>query len=407
MLPQEAARQVDAILATSFRNSERQRNEEVGRLETDLMGHGRIGSSLHRHQVLTAFEHDVERRGRAIQDALRRVLELGLVGDTEAVGETLCVAFRERFEEQVRQIEARLPETRSLQGLSLGDVPETLCASTCGELRLAAREYVLRVRPLPVVDLLPEQEQLLMTLVDASRSVPPEKKAAFLFTHPHNRPQGRLVHPGLPDKPVDAHLGDAEELVTKGLLSRRQTGRDDPLFDVRPEGFRYYEELRRRQGAGFEWVERIIRASLDSDRFRELYPGAFERWSHAEALLWRSDIEANLTTVGHALREAIQQFATALVGHFPPPDVDADPQHDQARVKAVLALKGEELGKTTRQALEGQWATLSNLVQRLVHGAQREGEPLTWDDARRAVFLAASAMVEVDGALAATAPKST
>lgn len=206
---------------------------------------------------------------------------------------------------------------------------------------------------------------------------------------------------------MDAHLGDAEELVTKELLSRRQTSRGDPLFDVRPEGFRYYEELRRRQGAGFERVERITRASLDSDRFRKLYPGAFERWSQAEALLWRSDIEANLTTVGHTLREGIQQFATALVGHFPPPDEDSDPQHDQARVKAVLALKGEELGKTTRQALEGQWATLSNLVQRLVHGAQREGEPLTWDDARRAVFLAASARVEVDGALGATAPKST
>jgi hypothetical protein len=338
---------------------------------------------------------------------LQRVLELGLVGDTEAVGETLCVAFRERFEEQALQVEARLPETRSLQGLSLGDVPETLSAAICGELRLAAREYVLLVRPLPVIDLLPEQEQLLMALVDASRSVPPEKKAAFLFSHPHNRPQGRLVHSGLPDHPVDAYLGDLEELATKGLLSLRRTDRGDRLFDVRPEGFRYYEELRRRQGAGFERVEKVIRASLDSDRFRELYPEAFERWSQAEALLWRADVEANLTTVGHTLPEGIQQFATALVGHFPPPDVDSDPQHDQARVKAVLALKGEAIRKTSRQALEGQWATLSNLVQRLVHGAQREEEPLTWDDARRAVFLAASAMVEVDGALGATAPKTS
>lgn len=407
MLPQEAAHQVDAILATSFRDSERQRNEDVGRLETDLMRHGRIGSGLHRHQVLTAFEHDLERRGRAIQAALQRILELGLVGDTEAVGETLCVAFRERFEEHVRQVEARLPETRSLQGLSLGDIPKTLSAAICGELRLAAREHVLRVRPLPAVDLLPEQEQLLMVLVEASRSVASEARAAFLLSHSHNRPLGRLVHPGLAGKPVDAYSGDVEELATKGLISLRQTDRGDPVFDVRPEGYRYYEELRRRQGAGFERVERIIRTSLDSGRFRDLYPGALECWSQAEAILWRSDVEANLTTVGHTLREGIQQFATALVGHFSPPDVDPDPQHDQARVKAVLALKGESIGKTTRQALEGQWATLSNLVQRLVHGAQREGEPLTWDDARRAVFLAASAMVEVDGVLGATAPKSS
>ena len=213
MLPDDAALQVGAILATSFRDSERQRNDEVRERLTELEQHGRIGSGLHRHQVLEAFEHDLERRGRAIEAALRRVLELGLVGDSEAVGETLCAAFRERFDHQRRQIEASLSTSRSLQGLSFGDLPETLSAAICAEPRLAAREYVLRVRPpLPAIELLPEQEQLLMVLVEASRSVPPERKAAFLLLYSHNRPLGSLIHPGLAGKPAAAHTGDVEEL---------------------------------------------------------------------------------------------------------------------------------------------------------------------------------------------------
>ena len=176
------------------------------------------------------------------------------------------------------------------------------------------------------------------------------------------------------------------------------------MFDVRPEGFRYYEELRRKQGAGFERVERFVRMALESDRFRGLYPEAFERWSQAEALLWQRDVEAKLTNVGHTLREGIQRFATALVGHFSPPDVDENLAHDQARVKSVLAQKDDAIGETTRKALEAQWATTSNLVQRLEHGAQREGEPLTWEDARRAVFLVAAAMVEIDRTVDAAAP---
>jgi hypothetical protein len=170
------------------------------------------------------------------------------------------------------------------------------------------------------------------------------------------------------------------------------------VIDVRPEGFRYYQDLRRRQGAGFERVERVIRTVLDSDRFRSLYPEALERWSQAEALLWEQDVQAKLTTVGHTLREGIQRFATALVAHSSASGVEEAPAHDEARVKAVLALKGGQLGKTTRKALEALWSAAHDLVQRLEHGAQHEGELLTWEDARRAVFLVASAMVEVDGA---------
>lgn len=67
-------------------------------------------------------------------------------------------------------------------------------------------------------------------------------------------------------------------------------------------------------------------------------------------------------------------------------------------MKAVLALRKDALGEATHDVLAAQWATTSNLVQRLEHGGQREGALLTWEDTRRAVFLVAVAMVEVDGA---------
>lgn len=47
------------------------------------------------------------------------------------------------------------------------------------------------------------------------------------------------------------------------------------------------------------------------------------------------------------------------------------------------------------------WHVLRRSPAHVLRHVLREGEPLTWDDARRAVFLAASAMVEVDGALGA------
>jgi hypothetical protein len=42
------------------------------------------------------------------------------------------------------------------------------------------------------------------------------------------------------------------------------------------------------------------------------------------------------------------------------------------------------------------WGAVSDLAQRQEHGAQREAEPLGWEDARRLVFLSAVVMYEID-----------
>ena len=46
-------------------------------------------------------------------------------------------------------------------------------------------------------------------------------------------------------------------------------------------------------------------------------------------------------------------------------------------------------------ALIVYWGTLDDLVQRQEHGAQKEGEALSWEDARRLVFQTINVMVEL------------
>lgn len=46
-------------------------------------------------------------------------------------------------------------------------------------------------------------------------------------------------------------------------------------------------------------------------------------------------------------------------------------------------------------ALVVYWGTVSDLIQRQEHGAQKEGEALRWEDGRRVVFQTAVVMFEI------------
>jgi len=46
-------------------------------------------------------------------------------------------------------------------------------------------------------------------------------------------------------------------------------------------------------------------------------------------------------------------------------------------------------------AVLAYWGTVSDLVQRLEHGAGKEGEPTDWDDARLVVTQTAMVMTEL------------
>lgn len=245
-----------------------------------------------------------------------------------------------------------------------------------------------------------EQQGLLAVLVEAARNVPREQRQKFMVIQTF---EGTTInHPGLPRDLAGIYIGDLQVLAQEGLLNLTYTQRGTPVFDVTPLGFRYYEWLKQRAGEPIQQVEQEIIGYLDSESFRKRYPDAFTKWREAASLLREADTEQKLTVIGHLCREALQEFTTHLVEEFQPPNVDSEKSHTIARLKAVLGcltyLTSTE--KPFLDALVSYWGTVSDLVQRQEHGAQREREGLGWEDARRVVFHTALVMYEVARAVA-------
>ena len=75
----------------------------------------------------------------------------------------------------------------------------------------------------------------------------------------------------------------------------------------------------------FDPMERVLaesRAKIGSEQMRAAFPGAYEPWTDAVKLLYGENPEAELTTIGHKVREAAQALATgaiSLLGADDPP----------------------------------------------------------------------------------------
>ena len=141
---------------------------------------------------------------------------------------------------------------------------------------------------------------------------------------------------------------------------------------------------------------------LNAITFQQSHPKAYGKWCAAEELLWKSDSQNQLTTIGHLCREAGQEFADDLVKHYQPPDVTTDKTKTKDRLKAVIRKKVIEVGETKESfydALIAYWYTLIDLVQRQEHAGLKEGQPLTWEDGRIVVFNTLIVMFEIDKAL--------
>jgi len=247
--------------------------------------------------------------------------------------------------------------------------------------------------------LAPEQKELLGQLIEASRSVPRDKRQKFFVTQ--TVAGDSIVHPGLPNGSIQSYAGDVEALAREGLVALSQSaGSNTSRFDITQRGVEYYGYLRRQAGVPLQRVEQAVRSYLDADYFRRQYPVALQKWSQAEERLWISDYERELTAIGHFCREALQDFAAALVTRFQPVESPSDHTKTVARIRAVLDQQSTRLGKATKELLLASWGATSDLAMRQEHGAQREGEPLRWEDARRVVFQVAAVMVELDHALA-------
>lgn len=249
------------------------------------------------------------------------------------------------------------------------------------------------------IPLLPEQEQLLAQMVEASRGIPRDQRQKFLLIN--TMAGSYLIHPGLPARPK-VIAEDVETLAHVGLLAVSYGSRGTPNYFVTPAGYQHYETAKRLRGGPVQQMEAEVRSFLDADAFSSAYPGAFAKWTAAVDRLWSADSAGEATTIGHLLREALQEFATALVERHDPPDAPDNPAKDVARIRSVLRSVDDRLGSAEcalLDALLGYWGAVTDLAQRQEHGSQREGQPLEWEDARRLVFQVAILFFEFDRSL--------
>jgi hypothetical protein len=153
-----------------------------------------------------------------------------------------------------------------------------------------------------------------------------------------------------------------------------------------------------RETGGFERSYAAARQMIASDGFAAAFPKAFGLWADAERLLWGEDAEAQLSTVGHKSREAVQAFATAAIDRYGADSPPSDVKLVKKRLGAVIAHNRTSMSHTTRKVLEhlgNLWEGTVDLIERQEHSAQKEGEPVTFEDGRRVVMLTMFLMIEL------------
>ncbi|MBD2033627.1 hypothetical protein H6F76_00925 [Leptolyngbya sp. FACHB-321] len=249
----------------------------------------------------------------------------------------------------------------------------------------------------------PEQEELLVLLVEAGRNVPQNKRESFWAMESGN--DTVISHPGFARPPIKTYKSNVPFLLTEELLtlSQPRTGKGKFEFEITPKGFKYYEYLKQRITQPLHRVETEVRSYFSTSQFQEKHPKAYKKWLDAEEMLWKSDSEQQLTVIGHLCREAMQEFADSIIRQYQLSESSVDKAKTVIRIRRVLNLKKESLGQTEKPFLDAllpYWGTVSDLIQRQEHGAQKEGKPLVWEDGRRVVFQTAIVMFEIDRALA-------
>jgi len=247
------------------------------------------------------------------------------------------------------------------------------------------------------IDLDAEQRQLFLEMVEAYRSAPRGRRE-FVFSAGHGWTHLQQVGTDAVWNGIQRH--DLDVLARFQLLDVRYSSRrGDPIFNVSPVGNRYYEQLRERRGEQVEQMQEAVIGYLDGHDFANRFPQAHLKWSEAAQMLWSPDSEKQLSTIGHLLREAMQAFADVLVRDIA--DACKDSAKTVARLRAAIKAAAG-LATTERPFLDAlivYWGTVADLVQRQEHAGQKEGESITWEDARRAVFQSAMVMYEVARAL--------
>ena len=190
------------------------------------------------------------------------------------------------------------------------------------------------------------------------------------------------------------HYYAAQQLRDDGYLEAYFAG------DMTIVNLKLTREGREAARAVVDPMEKVFaenRSKLGSERFRAAFPNAYEPWADATKLLYGDDAMAQLSTVGHKVREAAQAFATTAIEMFGANEPPSDVKLVKKRLGAVIAQNRDYMSEKKRKVLEdlgNLWESTVDLIERQEHSAQKEGEPVTFEDGRRVVSLMMSLMLE-------------
>jgi hypothetical protein len=241
-----------------------------------------------------------------------------------------------------------------------------------------------------------EQHELLAKFVEAHRSTPQERRGAFIASQIHNQPQATFLHSRVHGLSFQGSMSDAEILADAGFLRMSYGSGDNVTISVLPQGIEVYQK-KKGSSPPLDTMSADFHKFIFSVEFRTIHPAAFAKWERAAELLWAADSAQHLTTIGHLCREALQEFAASLAREHRVDVSTIEPAKTVARLQKIVA--DLPTGGTTKRAflsaLLAYWGTVSDLVQRQEHGAQREGAPLVWEDARCVVFQTCIVMFEI------------
>jgi len=250
------------------------------------------------------------------------------------------------------------------------------------------------------LDLTTEQQQLLVTLVEAWRTLAKERRSKFLVVPFDGTGSHCFIRlPGRDQFEANPYEGDVDTLKERGLLRADYVGGKLRWLDLTPRAFVAYDVIKAREGGPAERRELHIRRWLDDASARRRYPATFAKLDEADKLLWADFNEESLTTIGHKCREAMQAFAEAAAAQCGVSETDLDRTKTKNRIRHVLGSLGERVGESEvalLDALQDYWSALNAAVQRQEHGSEIPERPLSWDDARRVVFHTTLAVLEID-----------
>lgn len=235
-------------------------------------------------------------------------------------------------------------------------------------------------------------------VVDNFKEIIQDKKYKFIANH-FTDGTTLISHPSKPNIECVINTINFEELLTYGLfIGGYIEDIHTANFIIRKEGIEFYEKLKREPINPIKRVEKHYIDFIKSEEINEKYPRAYLEWTKAEALLLGHNSQNNLTAIGHHCRDAVQFFSDELLNNL---NIDNEYKVTEtvAKIKKILNLKRNKLGRTTYSFLESllnYWGCLMDLIQRQEHNGIIEREVLSFEDGRRVVFHTAILMYEFD-----------